>query len=267
MVSTTATATLADLGELLDRAATLEATATAGEELFGVAATLRGESALRRVVSDASVDEAARVDLVRQVFGGAVGEVALAVVTEAVRRRWRLSGELVEVVEQLGVVALVRSAGARSERITDELFALVRVIEESPELRSALADTSRPAADRFALLRGLLDGKVLPATLSLVGHAVAAATGSVERVLGDYQQVAAGVQDELLATIRVARDLSSADRDRLREALGRQYDRTVRLRVVVEPDLVGGLRVEIGDDVIDGSVSGRLDDARRRLAG
>ena len=54
---------------------------------------------------------------------------------------------------------------------------------------------------------------------------------------------------------------------RLVKALGRQYDRTVRLRVVVEPDLVGGLRVEIGDDVIDGTVSGRLDDARRRLAG
>ena len=79
--------------------------------------------------------------------------------------------------------------------------------------------------------------------------------------------MAADVQGELLATVRSAHELSDDDQTRLSEALGRQYNRDVRLRVVLEPDLVGGLRVEIGDDVIDGTVSGRLDDARRRLAG
>ena len=62
-------------------------------------------------------------------------------------------------------------------------------------------------------------------------------------------------------------ELSKADEQRLAGALGKQYDTTVHLHVVVEPDLVGGLRVEIGDDVIDGSVANRLDDARRRIAG
>ena len=79
--------------------------------------------------------------------------------------------------------------------------------------------------------------------------------------------MAADVQGELLATVRAADELSESDRTRLSETLGRQYNRSVRLRVVVDPDLVGGLRVEIGDDVIDGTVSGRLDDARRKLAG
>ena len=89
----------------------------------------------------------------------------------------------------------------------------------------------------------------------------------MERAISDFQQVAADVQGELLATVRAADELSDDDQTRLSEALGRQYNRDVRLRVVLEPDLVGGLRVEIGDDVIDGTVSGRLDDARRRLAG
>jgi F-type H+-transporting ATPase subunit delta len=89
----------------------------------------------------------------------------------------------------------------------------------------------------------------------------------VERSISDFQQVAADVQGELLATVRAAHELSEDDQTRLSEALGRQYGRDVRLRIVLEPDLVGGLRVEIGDDVIDGTVSGRLDDARRRLAG
>jgi F-type H+-transporting ATPase subunit delta len=267
MVSTTASETLAELGGLLDRAATLDDAKRAGEELFGVATTLRSEPALRRVLTDTSVEASAKADLANRVFGKALGDVALAVVTEAVRRRWPVSSELPAVIEQLGVVALVRSAGARSDQITDELFALGRLIEANPELRGALADSSRAADDKLGLLRGLLDGKVLPATLTLVEYAVSSATGSVERAISDFQQVAADVQGELLATVRAARELSDDDQTRLREALGRQYARDVRLRVVLEPDLVGGLRVEIGDDVIDGTVSGRLDDARRRLAG
>jgi F-type H+-transporting ATPase subunit delta len=267
MVSTTAMETRADLAGLLDKAGTLDDTARAGQELFGLAATLRGEPSLRRVATDAAVEPDAKASLAQSVFGKAVGDVALAVVTEAVRRRWTVSSDLATVIEQLGVVALVRSAGARSDQISGELFALSRVIEANPELRGALADSSRSAADKVGLLRGLLDGKVLPATLTLVEHAVSSATGTVERSIEQFQAVAAEVQGEMLATVRAAQELSEADRDQLSAALARQYGRDVRLQVVVDPELVGGLRVEIGDDVIDGSVSSRLDDARRRLAG
>ena len=65
----------------------------------------------------------------------------------------------------------------------------------------------------------------------------------------------------------VARELSADEQQRLAAALAKQYGRTVHLHVVVDPDVLGGLRVEIGDDVIDGTVFSRLDDARRRLAG
>jgi F-type H+-transporting ATPase subunit delta len=70
-----------------------------------------------------------------------------------------------------------------------------------------------------------------------------------------------------VATVRVARPLSDADRRRLTEALSRTYGREIHLNVVVDPEVIGGIRVEIGDDVIDGTVSSRLDEARRRLAG
>ncbi len=67
--------------------------------------------------------------------------------------------------------------------------------------------------------------------------------------------------------MRVARELPDGDLQRLQGALARQYDRPVQLNVVVDPEVVGGVKVEIGDDVIDGTVASRLDDARRRLAG
>jgi F-type H+-transporting ATPase subunit delta len=70
-----------------------------------------------------------------------------------------------------------------------------------------------------------------------------------------------------VATVRVARELSDADRLRLQTSLAAQYGRDVHLNVVVDPEVLGGIRVEIGDDVIDGTVASRLHDARRKLAG
>ena len=90
---------------------------------------------------------------------------------------------------------------------------------------------------------------------------------TVSVALEEYQKVAAAAHDRRVATVWVANELTDADRERLQAALSRQYGHQVHLNVIVEPELLGGMRVEIGDDVIDGTVRGRLEDARRRLAG
>ena len=115
-----------------------------GEELLGVAAVLRSEAALRRIATDASVEPEAKAGLAADVFRNALGEIALGLVTSAVQHRWTSPRDLADVIEDLGVLAAVRSAGDDGRLISDELFEVRRVIDEADGLRTAL--TERAAA-------------------------------------------------------------------------------------------------------------------------
>jgi F-type H+-transporting ATPase subunit delta len=258
---------LRELTGSLGSSGTLEDQAQLGRDLFGVVSVLRRDAALRRALTDNSVEGDSKAGLANAVFGSAVSDKAAGVVADAASRRWTFSGDLVAVLETLAVISTVRSAGAKAKNVGSELFGVRGIVDGDAGLRSALSDPSRTSADRSKLLTGLLAGKVEPATETLVAEAVARGRGSVDSVLDEYLELAAEALEETVVTVHTARELSEADQQRLSDALSKQYDTTVQLHVVLDPDLIGGLRVEIGDDVIDGAVSSRLDDARRQVAG
>lgn len=260
----------ADLVERLDRSAGSADGARLGDELFAVADVLRAEPGLRRVATDVSTDADAKAGLVRSIFANQVSEEALDLTAEAVRRRWTAARDLADVLEELGVRAVVRSAGDSPSdvaRLSDELFAVRRLVEEDAGLRAALTDRTRSVGDRRELLARLLDGRALPATVTLARQSLAGSHRTPGLALEEYEKVAASVHRQQVAQVYVAQDLGDGEQQRLQQALSRQYGREVHVNVVVEPDLLGGMRVEIGEDVIDGTVAARLDEARRRLAG
>jgi F-type H+-transporting ATPase subunit delta len=239
------------------------------DDLFSVSALLRREPSLRRVATDLSLQASAKSDFVRGLLGEQLGSASLDLVASASAMRWAATRDLADALELLGVVAVVKGAdkAGQADALEEELFGLERLVTQNPELRDALSDPSRSAEDKHALLNGLLEGRVTAATVRLARQAVVSSHRTVSVAIEEYQKVAAENRNRLVATIRVARELADADRQRLQGALARQYDRPVHLNVVVDPDVVGGVKVEIGDDVIDGTVASRLDDARRRLAG
>ncbi|MBZ5734256.1 F0F1 ATP synthase subunit delta [Nocardioides sp. TRM66260-LWL] len=244
-----------------------ETAAVVGRELFDVAETLRAEGALRRFLTDGSIASEAKSGLVREVLGPRLRSETLELVATAVIKRWTSTRDLADALEHLSVVASVRSAGAESGRLADELFSFGEAVKHAPELRDALADPARTTAAKASLIEDLLGGKALPSTVALAVRAVASSHRTVAVALHEFQRVASEVHGESVATVRVARPLSDADRTRLADALARQYGRPVHLNLLVDPSVIGGIRVEIGDDVIDGTVSSRLDEATRRLAG
>ncbi|WP_141013912.1 F0F1 ATP synthase subunit delta [Nocardioides sambongensis] len=237
-----------------------------GRDLYALAQSLRAEGAVRRFVTDQSAPLPARQGLVTEVFGPKVGPEARDLLVAAVGHRWTRTRDLADALEHLSVVALVRSADD-VDRLVDELFAVRGTVNNHPDLRNALSDPARSATDKESLLDDLLGGKALPATVALTKQALGGSYRTVVAALEDYEKTAAAVQGERVATVTVARALSEADEQRLGGALSRQYGRPVHLNVVVDPAVIGGLRVEIGDDVIDGTVLSRLDDARRKIAG
>ena len=231
----------------------------------------RGEPGLRRFATDASLPAEAKQGMVQQVFKGRRRRAdARRCSTDAVGRRWTLSRDLPDVLERLSEIArgpLGRRQG-RPGRPTS-CSRCPGIVDGNPELRDALSDPGalgrrQGGAARLAARR---QGARRPRS-RWPSRRSPAPTARSTAALATYRRVAAETQGETVATVRVARPLAAADQQRLRRRCSSsQYDTHVHLNVVVDPEVLGGLRVEIGDEVIDGTIASRLDDARRRLAG
>jgi F-type H+-transporting ATPase subunit delta len=244
--------------------------AALSDELFSVTALLDHEHPLRRALTDPARDGDARVGLARAVLGEQVSGATADLLAWVVRARWSVPRDLATALELLAVEAQVAAAerAGRLDDVEDELFRVSRSVAGAPDLRSALSDESAPVESRAALIEDLLGGRTSEETRRLVRQAVVAPRGrTFDRTVETYGQVAAYRRSRLVATVTAVDPLTEEQRRRLAAALQRIYGHEVHLNVQLDPTLVGGIRVELGDEVIDGSVESRLDDARRRLVG
>lgn len=240
-----------------------------GDELFSVVALLDAEVGLRRILTDPSTETAAQEGLARTLLGDRVSPPTLKVVASAIGCRWSSARNLPDALERAGVAAHVAHAERIGEldALEDELFRFGRVVAAESELRRVVGDRTAPAAPKQQVVERLLAGKTTAATLALVKQAVVAREKSFESTLDEFGGLAAARRRRLVATVRAAYTLDHAERDRLAAALGRKYGQEVHVNVIVDEGVLGGLSVEIGDEIIDGTVASRLSDARRRMAG
>lgn len=236
------------------------------DELFAVVDLLGGSASLRRALTDPAIPAERRQALAGGLLGSRIGETALGLVVEGVGKR--LGGvALLDALERQAVRALLRSAqdNGSLDDVEDQLFRFGRVVEGDPELRGAITDRTASLERRSALVDQLLDGKAAPETVRLAKRALAARERNFFRTLNGYVELAAGARNRVIATVRVAKPLDLQQRERLQAVLARQLGRDVALQEIVEPELIGGIRVEIGDEVIEGTVAGRLEAVRRQF--
>lgn len=234
-------------------------------DLFAVVDALESSAGLRRAVTDPGMPESGRAALVHGLLDGKVSVAVVDLVAEAAGRRWSGGRTFAAALERQAVRAelLLADRQQQLENTEDELFRFARVVEGSPGLRNALSDRAVPLPQRQDLVGELLAGRSTSTTLTLAKRAVAARERTFAHTIEGFVTLAAAQKSRVVATVRVAQPLEADQRDRLRAALSRQIGREVMIQEIVEPGVLGGIRVELGDEVIEGTVSGRLEQARR----
>jgi F-type H+-transporting ATPase subunit delta len=159
---------------------------------------------------------------------------------------------------------------ARAEKqggaIEDDLFRFARALDANDELRTALTDRTLPAERRVAIVEELMGGVALPVSVGLVTMVVGADRASeLPSVVDRFLELSAEERKHEVAEVRAAVPLDERLRDRLAKALSEATGKDVEVKVVVDPNVLGGVVARIGDTVIDGSVRHRLDQLKERL--
>jgi F-type H+-transporting ATPase subunit delta len=251
------------------RRAKPESIAGVADDLLAVADLLRREPRLRRALSDPARPVDDRTGLVRSLLGGKVGDAGLKLVTALVDGRWSAPAELLEASERLGVEALLASADRAGDlgEVEDELFRFGQLVSGDSRLAGALGDVVAPAVQRAELARALLSGKAKPATVRLVEVALGGFGGrSFDAALTRLVELSAERRDRQVAYVTVAAPLSDEEERRLGAKLSELYGREVSVKQLVQPEILGGMSVQVGADLYDGTVLRRLTDTRNALA-
>src|ERR1700748_1136929 len=238
-----------------------------GDQLFSVVRLLDSEHGLRRALADSGKPSAEKAAVARRLLHDRVSEATEGLVADAAAAHWATSGDFTDALEQLAIEALTMAAqyGGTLDNLEDDLFRFARVISGQTGLRAVLTGPTATDAKTW-LLSTLLSAKVSGVSLSLITQVLTHPRGRSPQVVLDVAaSIAARRREQLIAVVRVATELSAAQR-RLK-TLTAAYGQGVHLNVVHDPAVIGGVSVQIGDELIDGSAARRLAEVRRRLAG
>lgn len=239
------------------------------EQFFAAVDALEGSGALRRALTDPGRDTGDKADLVASLFGRYDARV-IDVVSDLVRARWSEDSDLASSIEDAGVLALMAHAQTAGTlpTVEDELFKVERQLMAHRDLLTALGDQLIPDADRLAVATEVLQGKIDPVTFALVARKVVAPRGTrLLKAVRALVEAAAARRELMVVSVTAAVELSAAQRARVASIIKDAYGHDVQLNVAVDPQVLGGIKIQVGSEVVDGTVVSRLADARRRLVG
>lgn len=250
--------------ELLDA---LKTDLKLAEELFAVSTALHSSLQLRGLLSDPSAEADQKRAASQAVFGAKLTPSALKLVGELTAMRWSSARDLADTAERLGVRAVAASDASNLDELTAELFAVSQLVSADHELELALSSSQASVDAKRKLIGKLVGTKASPAAALLSSAAVSSRTSKrVAQVLARYADWLTEFANESVAQIRVAKPLSESQLTRLGAALSSSFGKKLKLNVVLDEDLVGGVRVAVGGEVIDASMHTRINQARLQLS-
>jgi len=254
-----AKARLASLGSQVDLAT--------GEELFAAGRIIGDSSHLLGALSDPGVDSSTKVALVKQLFGPGYAPTTVELLSGIASGRWSTHTDLLAGIEEIGIRAVATSAPAGSA-VDAELFEFGRAVTSDADLELALGSKLGSTDQKRGLVERLLGGRASEQTVAIVRQLVTQPRGRrIGELIRFASTVVADESGSAVATVTVAAPLSATQLQRIETVLAGQYGQKVQLNQVIDRSVVGGIRIQLGDDVIDGSVATRLNDLKLQLAG
>jgi F-type H+-transporting ATPase subunit delta len=160
---------------------------------------------------------------------------------------------------------VARAEGTLDE-VEDELFRFARSYESNDVLREALSDDQLPAEKRQAIVEDLLDGKATPTTTQLISMVAGSGRGhDLPAIVDSLVERASSAKQLEVAQVRTAVALTDDQQHRLKAALENATGKSLNLKAIVDPSVVGGVLATVGDTVIDDTVRTRIDQLKSRL--
>ncbi|WP_427130575.1 F0F1 ATP synthase subunit delta [Pseudarthrobacter sp. S9] len=247
------------------------------KELFGILGTVDSSAGLRRALTDPSRSGDEKSALVKQLFGGKVSADAAEIASGLASSRWASARDIGDALETLAasvVIAVAENKSAVSasgltglESLENDLFAFNHAVESNHEVQRALSEPQASPAAKIALAEKLVPSASEEAKV-LIGQAVSQPRGlKATKLVGRFAELAAKRQQRWIATVSVTRPLTETQTGRLQAGLDALYGRELKINMNVDPALIGGIRIQVGDEVVDASVLARLGQLHRQLAG
>lgn len=235
-------------------------------QLFAAIDAVLGSAPLRGELADAGNTADRKRALLERVFAGRVAPSALAILQSAAAQRWSNEREFATGLQEIGVRAVAHFT-APNEGLGQELQQFLRVVTSNPELELTLGSKLADPEAKRALVRKLFGGRLSAPALLVLERLVATPGGRrVRRIVDWATGIVADQANRQVATVQVAKPLGAEQLAKLQLGLSRRFGRPVAVNEVVDPAIVGGLRVQLGDDVIDDSVQAKLGHLRRQFA-
>jgi F-type H+-transporting ATPase subunit delta len=236
-----------------------------GEQLLSAGRDIDGSSQLRSLLADPSIEPAEKTALLKRIFGK-LDSAAASLLDQLVSSRWSNSDQLIDGIEEVGIRAIADSA--KGATIESELFAFSRAVSSDNELELAVGSKLGDSSAKAALVDTLLGSKADPGTVAIVRHLVQSPRGRrIGALLSGAAATVADASGGVVANVTAAAPLTDGQLQKLTDALTAQYGREPRVAVKVDPSVIGGLRIQVGDDVVDGTIASRLTELRLQLAG